>query len=93
VGDAEGITFEHGQVRTPTGFRKPTSSSWPAAGRDERAAEYGGQGLPHFSRFILDEFLCASNLSFGMYPSLGTARRTRCTRTAATSSSSATSPS
>jgi alkylation response protein AidB-like acyl-CoA dehydrogenase len=35
------------------------------------SAEYGGQGLPHLSRFIFDEFLCSANLSFSMYPELG----------------------
>ena len=33
VGDHEGVTFEHGQVRTPPASRTPTTSSWPAAGR------------------------------------------------------------
>lgn len=32
--------------------------------------EYGGQGLPHVVNFVLEEFLCSANLSFGMYPGL-----------------------
>jgi alkylation response protein AidB-like acyl-CoA dehydrogenase len=32
--------------------------------------EFGGQGLPHLARFVFDELLCSSNLSFSMYPEL-----------------------
>jgi alkylation response protein AidB-like acyl-CoA dehydrogenase len=72
VGDAEGVTLENGQVRTPTGFRD-AYDQFVAGGWTGMSApsEFGGQGLPHFSRFVLDEFLCAANLSLAMYPSLG----------------------
>ena len=71
-GDAEGCRIENGQVFTPNGFKEAyqefVQGGWPAM---TGSAEYGGQGLPHLSRFIFDEFLCSANLSFSMYPELG----------------------
>jgi len=71
-GDAEGCHYEHGTVRTPRGFREAYSAfvqgGWPAM---VAPPEYGGQGLPKISHVVLDEMLCASNLSFSMYPLLG----------------------
>ena len=71
-GDAEGCRIENGQVFTPKGFKEAyhefVQGGWPAM---TGSAEYGGQGLPHLSRFIFDEFLCSANLSFSMYPELG----------------------
>jgi alkylation response protein AidB-like acyl-CoA dehydrogenase len=72
VGDAEGCRIENGQVFTPKGFKEAyhefVQGGWPAM---TGSAEYGGQGLPHLTRFIFDEFLCSANLSFSMYPELG----------------------
>jgi alkylation response protein AidB-like acyl-CoA dehydrogenase len=71
-GDAEGCHYEHGTVRTPRGFREAYSAfiqgGWPAM---VAPPEFGGQGLPKISHVVLDELLCASNLSFSMYPLLG----------------------
>jgi len=71
-GDAEGCHYEHGAVRTPRGFRDAyrtfIQGGWPAM---VAPAEFGGQGLPKISHVVLDELLCASNLSFSMYPLLG----------------------
>ncbi len=71
-GDAEGCHYENGDVRTPAGFKEAyeqfVSGGWPAM---TGPAEYGGQGLPHLTRFVFDEMLCSANLSFSMYPELG----------------------
>jgi alkylation response protein AidB-like acyl-CoA dehydrogenase len=71
-GDAEGCRWENGVVTTPKGFPEAyaefVKGGWPAM---TGPAEYGGQGLPHLTRFIFDEFLCSANLSFSMYPELG----------------------
>jgi alkylation response protein AidB-like acyl-CoA dehydrogenase len=71
-GDAEGCRHENGAVRTPRGFKAAyeefVKGGWPAM---TAPAEWGGQGLPHLTRFVFDEMLCSSNLSFSMYPELG----------------------
>jgi len=70
-GDAEGCRWEHGQVLTPKGYKEAydqfVAGGWPAM---TGPTEFGGQGLPHLTRFIFDEFLCSANLSFSMYPEL-----------------------
>ena len=72
TGDAEGCSYESGDVRTPTGFKEAYTAyregGWPAM---VARPEFGGQGLPHVMHVVLDEMLCASNLSFSMYPLLG----------------------
>jgi alkylation response protein AidB-like acyl-CoA dehydrogenase len=72
VGDQEGCRLENGAVRTPTGFKEAyeqfVAGGWPAM---TGPTEYGGQGLPHLTRFVFDEMLCSANLSFSMYPELG----------------------
>ena len=71
TGDAQGCTYADGRVSTPDGFRQAyrqyCEAGWPAM---TAAPEHGGQGLPHLTRFVLDEMLCSSNLSFSMYPEL-----------------------
>ncbi|MDB4907412.1 MAG: Acetyl-CoA dehydrogenase-like C-terminal domain protein [Gemmatimonadetes bacterium] len=71
AGDAEGCHYENGVVTTPKGFRAAydayCAAGWPAM---TAAAEFGGQGLPHLTRVVLDEMMCAANLSFSMYPLL-----------------------
>src|SRR5262249_37411796 len=71
VGDLEGCTYENGVVRTPKGF-KEAYDQYVEAGWTRFAADpkYGGQGLPHSVSFAIEEFLCASNLSFSTYPGL-----------------------
>lgn len=70
-GDAEGVHFEHGSVRTPSGFKEAytryAADGWTAVSAD---ANYGGQGLPEMVRFVMEEMLCSANLSFSMYPGL-----------------------
>ena len=70
-GDAEGCRFENGRVRTPKGFPEAYAAycagGWPAM---TATPDFGGQGLPHLARFVFDELLCSSNLSFSMYPEL-----------------------
>jgi alkylation response protein AidB-like acyl-CoA dehydrogenase len=71
-GDAEGCRLENGVVHTPGGFKEAyvayREGGWTAMTADP---EYGGQGLPHLTRYVLDEMLCSANLSFSMYPELG----------------------
>ena len=70
-GDAEGCRYENGVVRTPAGFKEAydayCAGGWPAM---TAVPEFGGQGLPHLTRFVFDEMLCSANLSFSMYPLL-----------------------
>jgi len=72
VGDQEGCRLENGVVHTPSGFpeayRRYREGGWTAMTGDPA---FGGQGLPHITRYVLDEMLCSANLSFSMYPELG----------------------
>ncbi len=70
-GDAEGVRYENGEVRTPAGFKAAytqyINDGWTAVVSDKA---YGGQGLPEAVRFVMEEMLCSANLSFSMYPGL-----------------------
>lgn len=70
-GDAHGCQFVDGQVTTPPGFqaayRQFQEMGWGSMSLPEN---YDGQGLPKTLGFVLDEMICAANLSFGMYPGL-----------------------
>jgi alkylation response protein AidB-like acyl-CoA dehydrogenase len=70
-GDAEGCHFENGVVRTPRGFKEAyqafTEGGWGALNADPA---YGGQGLPPSLGMLVEEMICGSNLSFGLYPGL-----------------------
>ncbi|MCC7055007.1 MAG: acyl-CoA dehydrogenase C-terminal domain-containing protein [Gemmatimonadaceae bacterium] len=70
-GDSEGCHIEDGTVTTPKGFidayRQYVAAGWPALSADEA---FGGQGFPQTLRFAVEEMMCASNLSFGMFPGL-----------------------
>ncbi|MDR3505953.1 MAG: acyl-CoA dehydrogenase C-terminal domain-containing protein [Acidocella sp.] len=70
-GDEEGCHFENGTVRTPAGFKGAykafTASGWGALNADP---DYGGQGLPESVAKLVEEMICACNLSFGLYPGL-----------------------
>ncbi|MEO7520895.1 MAG: acyl-CoA dehydrogenase C-terminal domain-containing protein [Gemmatimonas sp.] len=70
-GDAEGCRWDAGQVITPSGF-KEAYAQYAAGGWTGLASPsaYGGQGLPEAIRFVMEEMLCSSNLSFSMYPGL-----------------------
>lgn len=71
AGDAEGCTWENGVVRTPKGFREAfrqyAEGGWIGLSHDPAL---GGQGLPLVMRYIVDEMVCAANLSLAMYPGL-----------------------
>jgi alkylation response protein AidB-like acyl-CoA dehydrogenase len=70
-GDEEGCRFENGVVYTPKGFKEAyrtyREGGWTGLSADP---DYGGQGLPHTVQFVMEEFVCSANLSFGMYPGL-----------------------
>jgi len=71
AGDEEGCRLENGVVRTPTGFKEAYTlfkdGGWTGIASDPA---YGGQGLPKSVNAMVEEMICASNLSFGMYPGL-----------------------
>ncbi len=70
-GDAEGCSFANGVVRTPKGFKEAYAAfiagGWTGLACDP---EFGGQGLPKTLQFALQELICSTNLSFGLYPML-----------------------
>ncbi|MCB1970845.1 MAG: acyl-CoA dehydrogenase family protein, partial [Geminicoccaceae bacterium] len=70
-GDEEGCHIENGVVRTPKGFRDVyrtyCEAGWVGLSADPR---YGGQGLPKVLNTAFGEILCATNLSFAIYPGL-----------------------
>lgn len=70
-GDQEGCHWTDGVVTTPKGFKDAyqqfIEAGWPSLACDP---EYGGQGLPEILSVLSEEIMCASNLSFGLYPGL-----------------------
>ncbi|MDX1514444.1 MAG: acyl-CoA dehydrogenase C-terminal domain-containing protein [Gammaproteobacteria bacterium] len=70
-GDEEGCTYENGVVRTPAGF-KDAYEAYAAGGWNGLHAdpEFGGQDAPNTVYTAVQEMICSSNLSFGMYPGL-----------------------
>jgi alkylation response protein AidB-like acyl-CoA dehydrogenase len=70
-GDAEGCLFSDGVVRTPRGFKEAyrafVAGGWGSLSSDPA---YGGQGLPQSVAKLVEEMICACNLSFGLYPGL-----------------------
>jgi len=70
-GDAEGCHLENGVVRTPKGFKEAyqefIAAGWTSLNCDP---VYGGQGLPESVSKLIEEIICGSNLSFGLYPGL-----------------------
>ena len=71
AGDIEGCTLENGVVRTPAGFREAydlfREGGWPSLAGDPA---FGGQGLPECVNKLVEEMICAANLSFSLYPGL-----------------------
>jgi len=73
AGDRQGCHYnpETHEVTTPEGFRdayeKFVEGGWTAL---DAPLQYGGQGLPHTLKFVVDEMVCSTNLSLGMYPGL-----------------------
>ena len=72
-GDREGCQFnpEDYSVKTPAGF-KEAYQQYQQGGWSGLSAspDFGGQGLPHLLKMIVDEMVCSTNLSLGMYPGL-----------------------
>lgn len=72
-GDIEGCRFdpETKDVKTPEGFKDAYKAfcegGWTAL---DAPVDFGGQGLPHVLKFVVDEMICSTNLSLGMYPGL-----------------------
>ena len=73
VGDEQGCQYDpktH-DVTTPDGFKEAykqfAEAGWASL---DSPAEFGGAGLPHTLKFIVDEMVCSSNLSLGMYAGL-----------------------
>ena len=71
VGDQEGCKLNNGEVTVPTGFddayNQLTEGGWTALAADP---QYGGQGLPSYLYFAVNEMITSSNMAFGMYPGL-----------------------
>ncbi|CAA0125366.1 3-methylmercaptopropionyl-CoA dehydrogenase [Halioglobus japonicus] len=73
VGDEQGCTYEpeKHEVTTPHGFKDAyqqfVQSGWSGL---DAPVQFGGQGLPHVLKFIVDEMVCSTNMSLGMYPGL-----------------------
>lgn len=70
-GDEEGCHLENGVVRTPAGFidayRQFAESGWSAL---VTPPQWGGQGLPEAVGKLVEEMICAANVSFSLYPGL-----------------------
>lgn len=70
-GDEEGCIFKEGEVTTPKGFKEAydefIQGGWCGVSADP---EYGGMGLPTLVNTVMQEMICSSNFSFGMYPGL-----------------------
>ncbi|NDF12644.1 MAG: acyl-CoA dehydrogenase [Proteobacteria bacterium] len=70
-GDAEGLTFDKGNVHLPKGFKEAyqayVAAGWPSFTCDPA---YGGQGLPEVLNMPITEMISSSNLSFGLLPGL-----------------------
>ncbi len=70
-GDEEGCRYENGVVRTPKGFKQAydefAQGGWTGLTADP---EFGGQDAPNTVANAVQEMICSSNLSFGMYPGL-----------------------
>ncbi|MFN7709957.1 MAG: acyl-CoA dehydrogenase C-terminal domain-containing protein [Holosporales bacterium] len=72
TGDEEGCTHHgNGVVTTPKGFKEAyqqyVENGWAGLSCDPK---YGGQGLPEVVTLFLEEMVCSTNLSFGLYPGL-----------------------
>jgi alkylation response protein AidB-like acyl-CoA dehydrogenase len=72
-GDIEGCHYdpETKAVTTPKGFKEAyktfAQGGWSGL---SASPEFGGQGLPHLLKIVVDEMACSTNLSMGMYPGL-----------------------
>ncbi|CAN5323514.1 acyl-CoA dehydrogenase C-terminal domain-containing protein [soil metagenome] len=70
-GDEEGCHIDNGVVRTPKGFVEAYAQfkdgGWTALASDP---QWGGQGLPEAVNKLVEEMICAANVSFSLYPGL-----------------------
>lgn len=71
-GDQEGCKrHEDGSVTTPKGFKEAYKTfcegGWTGISADP---DFGGMGLPVTVNTVMQDMICASNFSFGMYPGL-----------------------
>ncbi len=70
-GDEQGCQFENGKVTTPDGLKEAyqafVDGGWPSL---TASPEYGGQDLPKTVNMMVEEIICATNVSFGLYPGL-----------------------
>ena len=72
-GDKQGCHYDPQSklVKTPSGFaaayQQFAEGGWTALAC---TPEFGGQGLPHVLNMMVEEMVCSSNLSLGMYPGL-----------------------
>lgn len=70
-GDQEGCKFNNGEVTTPKGFKEAYQTfiegGWTGLSSDP---DYGGMGMPMTMNTVMQEMICAANMSFGMYPGL-----------------------
>jgi len=71
IGDESGCGWREGRVTTPDGFKEAycdfVEAGWNSIAFDPN---YGGQGLPKSLHILVDEMICACNLSFSLYPGL-----------------------
>ena len=71
IGDQEGAKWEHGEVRTATGwkdaYRQFTDAGWTALACDP---QFGGQGLPKLVATAVMEMWKSANMAFSLCPML-----------------------
>lgn len=71
TGDKQGCVWKNGEVTTPEGFKEAyetfAQGGWCGLSADP---EFGGMGLPVLVNTVMQEMICAANMSFGMYPGL-----------------------
>lgn len=73
VGDEEGASWNHGEVKTASGwkdaYRQFTEAGWTALACDP---EFGGQGLPKLVSTGVMEMWKSANMAFSLCPMLTT---------------------
>lgn len=71
IGDEIGVSFDSGKVTTAPGYQQAfktyAQGGWSALGGDP---QYGGMGMPKMITSMHEEMLCASDISFSLYPCL-----------------------
>ncbi|WP_353141088.1 acyl-CoA dehydrogenase C-terminal domain-containing protein [Acinetobacter pragensis] len=69
--ESGGAEFNHGEVKTPAGFKEAfkqfAEGGWVGLGASE---EFGGQGMPKMLTVLADEMIWSTNPSFMLYPLL-----------------------